>query len=145
MSYELKKIFFLTFNSISKQRHILVFYPIHRRRKEGKLRKQEGRRGEWEGWGRRKVKGGNDGSEASAWPNWFKFPGIGPDRLQGKVNGEEETKGRKRRRRRKRWRRRRRRGLRRKRVVVVVVATPTVPSGDFLSVKTADQSLQPLS
>ena len=30
-------------------------------------------------------------------------------------------------------------------VVVVVVATPTVPSGDFLSVKTADQSLQPLS
>ena len=27
----------------------------------------------------------------------------------------------------------------------VVVATPTVPSGDFLSVKTADQSLQPLS
>ena len=33
--------------------------------------------------------------------------------------------------------------LRRKRRVVV--ATPTVPSGDFLSVKTADQSLQPLS
>ena len=30
-------------------------------------------------------------------------------------------------------------------VVLVLVATPTVPSGDFLSVKTADQSLQPLS
>ena len=34
--------------------------------------------------------------------------------------------------------------LRRKRRVVVAT-TPTVPSGDFLSVKTADQSLQPLS
>ena len=97
------------------------------------------------GGGRRNLKVGNDGSEASAWPNWFKFPGIGPDRLQGKVNGgrrigkegeddkeemivEEEKEEVD----EEDWKR-------------VVVATPTVPSGDFLSVKTADQSLQPLS
>lgn len=69
------------------------------------------------GGGRRNLKGGNDGSEASAWPNWFKFPGIGPDRLQGKVNGGRRI-GRKARRgrmtkRRWLWRKRRRRWMRR--------------------------------
>ena len=60
------------------------------------------------------LKGGNDGSEASAWPNWFKFPGIGPDRLQGKVNGSPKE-GMRRSRRRKRGRKRGKLTRRRKR------------------------------